>query len=45
MYLYKAVNIECKDSMVIMSHEVYQAVNKLSDNKASGLDNFAEHLK
>lgn len=36
--LYKVDNIECNDSMVIMTHKVYQAINKLSDSKASGLD-------
>ncbi len=46
--LYKADNTEWNDSVrvMIMSHDAYQAVNKLSDSKASGLDHItAEHLK
>lgn len=31
--LYMADNIESNDSMVIMSHEVYQAINKQSDKQ------------
>lgn len=47
--LYKVEHIESNtllESMVIMSHEVHQAIHKLSNNKASGLDGIsAEHLK
>ena len=44
--LFKVDDIDSNDSMVIMSHEVCQAINKLSDNKASGVDHIsAEHLK
>ena len=44
--LYKVDDIDSNESMVIMSHEVYQAINKMSDNKASGEDHIsAEHLK
>lgn len=35
--LFRVANPESNDSWVIMSHEVYQAINKLSDNKASAL--------
>lgn len=44
--IYNVVHIESNATMMIMSHEVYQAISKLSDNKASGLDHIsAEHLK
>lgn len=39
---------DCVDdvSVEINTHEVYIAINRISDNKASGFDNIiAEHLK
>lgn len=39
-------NIERDEPIMINSHEVHQAISKLSDNKASGLDHISpEHLK
>ena len=44
--LFKVGNVKCDDNMVIMPQEVDKAINKLSNNKASGLDGItAEHLK
>ena len=43
---YKADNNMTDDPMVITAQEVYNAVHKLTNNKASGLDGIdAEHLK
>lgn len=44
--LYMSGNIKSDDSMVIKAHEVYKAINKLSNNKASGPDGIAaENIK
>ena len=44
--LYKADCIRDDVSVEINTHEVYQAINRISDNKASGIDHItAEHLK
>lgn len=44
--IYVPDNVECLDSEAIFSHEVSRTINKLTDNKASGLDHItAEHIK
>ena len=44
--LYKVGYIKYDENMIIMPQEVDKAINKLSKNKASGLDGItAEHLK
>lgn len=38
-------HVDSNDSMAIMLHEVCQAINKLSNNKMSGLDHItAKHM-
>lgn len=44
--IYVPVSVECVDSKVFFSHEASHTINKLTDNKASGLDHItAGHIK